>query len=126
MLLKMKVKIARIKREYLKESFRAADIIFFKHQGKYYRWTSYAKNEHRISQKGKKFSISRWVARNSISFYRYRSNQELLDDIMYRVWIEEIDKKDLDILFSHYRKYIEGCGVHLDIHLVEDFDVIKC
>ena len=120
----MKVKIARIKREYLEGLFLAADIIFFKHQGEYYRWISYAKNEHQISQKGKKFSISRWVARNSISFYRYRSNHELLDDIMYRVWIEEIDKKDLVILFSHYRKHIKGCGIHFNIYLIEDFDVI--
>ena len=120
----MKVKIARIKREYLKELFRAADIIFFKHQGEYYRWISYAKNEHQISQKGKKFSISRWVARNSISFYRYRSNHELLNDIMYKVWIEEIEKKDLDILFSHYQKSIDGCGVHFDVSHIENFDVI--
>ena len=111
----MLYKVARLKREYLKESFRAADIIFIKYQGKYYRWTSYAKKK---SQKGKKFSIRRWVARNSISIYRYRSGYELLGDIMYRVWIEEIGEKDLDILFSHYQDY------HFDVSHIENFDVV--
>ena len=44
---------------------------------------------------------------------------------MFKSRIEYVKKKDLVTLFSHYQKYIEGCGMKFDVTLLEDFDAIN-
>lgn len=120
----MRVKIARVKKDYIPEIGLkgVVDAIIFKYDGEYYRFYSYGK---RLSQKGRKFSSRRWISRNSISLSTFRNYNHLLGECLYKVKIEYIELAELLSMFSHYRKYIEGCGVRLNIHLVEDFDVIE-
>jgi hypothetical protein len=120
----MKVRIARIKKEHIPEIGLkgVVDAIIFKHDGEYFRFCSYGK---RLSQKGRKFSSRRWISRNSISLSTFRNYNHLLGECLYKIKTEYIELAELLSMFSHYRKYIEGCGVRLNIHLVEDFDVIE-
>lgn len=117
----MRIIIARIKKEYIPEIGLkgVVDAIIFKHDGEYYRFCSYGK---RLSQKGRKFSSRRWISRNRISL-SIRNHNHLLVECLYKIKLENIELAELLSMFSHYRKYIEGCGVRLNIHLVEDFDV---
>ena len=115
----MRVRIARIKKEYIPEIGLkgVVDAIIFKHDGEYYRLCSYGK---RISQKGRKFSSRRWISRNSISLSTFSNYNQCI----YRTKTEYIELAELLSVFSHYRNYIEGCGIRLNIHLVEDFDAV--
>ena len=118
-----RVKRARIKKEHIPEIGLkgVVDAIIFKYNGKYYRFCSYGK---RLSQKGRKFSSRRWIFRNSISISMFRNYNYFLGECLYKVKTEYIELAELLSIFSHYRKYIEGCGIHFNIHLVEDFDAI--
>ena len=125
----MKVKIARLNREYLSEysvglsaGLKSVDIIFFKYRGEYYRLRSYSK---RVSHKGKKFSARRWISRHSISIFSLRNYHSLLLETLYKTRIEKVRARDLMLIFTHYRVYLENCGKKFDdITLLEDFDVI--
>ena len=119
----MKIRIARIKKEYIPEIGLkgVVDAIIFKHDGEYYRFCSCGK---RLSQKGRKFSSRRWIFRNSISISTFRNYNHLLGECLYKVKTEYVDLAELLNIFSHYQKYIKGCGIHLNIYLLEDFDAV--
>lgn len=114
----MKIKIARIKKEYISEIELkgVVDVIVFKYHGKYYRLCSYGK---RLSQKGKKFSSRRWISRGSISISVLRSSHQLLAEVIFRAGIENINLSELVDVLSHY-----NFGFKFEMNLIEDFDVI--